>query len=615
MSADMEHLRAVWESLSYEDLIEAFGHRIFTRGESYQDSGLVVSVAQPCPDVIVGQVSGTWEYATVVRITTGSGGAYLSSHCTCPYEFDCKHGVALVLELQEQLSVNRPPSDQIPAKVRELLTLNGQEVPGESGPLSQEVRDYVDGLCRDELMEVLFEAAQSSASLRSELRLRARLSLKSADELKSSVISDLEKLDQNDLAASTDMGAYLRRLTELGEVQFVLDNALRIAEALNESIEIDDWGDPRSETIPAGAIDCLDALGEAIAASSLQPLEKLLMAETLGEADIYGLINYEFAVDDFDEQECRALADAIVEHISEPPDMPLMAKRPCGDEAWLRSRLVHSALEALDRIGAAEEAIDLAVREAAATGMWREAVDRLMKTDRLEEARIMLDTFVENSEPLPPWLSEQIRALLGEIASREGDCARAMALAVESFLVAPSLARYRAVRSASEGTEEWQQVRSLLLKALKTGKVSDADWPLPRPHGVGLMGRVIRPEAAARVGLDIAIDERDADAVIQWYHELMRVEERGDPHVAERVADAVADARPDTAVAIWRDLVDAAVEAKNRAAYEQALPSLKKMRQTLVDAGREEEWRSYLTYLRDEYSRRWAFIETISTLT
>ncbi|MFO8082093.1 MAG: hypothetical protein R6V07_17570 [Armatimonadota bacterium] len=614
MSADVEHLRAVWESLSYEDLVEAFGHRIFARGESYQHSGLVVSVAQPCADVVVGQVSGTWEYATVVRLTTGSGGAYLSSHCTCPYEFDCKHGVALVLELQEQLDANRPPSDQIPAKVRELLTLNGQEVPGESGPLSQEVRDYIDGLSREELTEVVLEAARNSASLRSELLLRARLSLKTADELKSSVISDIEKLEQNDLAASAEMGAYLRRLIELDEVQFVVDNALRIAESLNEAIEIDDWGDPRPETIPAGAIDCLDAVGAAIAASSLPPLEKLLMAERLGEADFYGLIDYEFSVDDFDEDECGAMADAIVEYIGATPDVPLTADGPSGDEAWLRSRLVHCAIEALDRIGAVEEATDLAVREAAAAGTWKQAVDRLMKADRLEQARIMLNTVVENTQTLPPSLSERIRALLGEIASREGDYARVVALAAESFLAAPSLARYQAVKSASEGTGDWQQIRSFLLKALKTRKVSDGDWPLPHPDGGGLVGRVLTPEAAARVGLDIAIDERDPDAVIWWYHELANVGDWGDPFVAERVADAIADSRPDKAIAIWRDLVESAIEAKNRSAYEQALPSLKKMRQTLVDAGREEEWKSYLTCLRDEYSRRWAFIETISTL-
>lgn len=615
MSADEEHLRAVWESLSYEDLLEAFGPRIFARGQSYQQSGLVVSVAQPCADVVVGQVSGTWEYATVVRLTTGSGGAHLSSHCTCPYEFDCKHGAALVLELQERLDANRPPSDQIPEKVRELLTLSGLEVPGESGPLSQEVRDYVDGLTRDELSELVLRTARSSASLRSELRLRARLSLQDADEIKSSVISDLEKLEDNDLAACAEMGAHLRRLIELGEVQFILDNSLRIAESLNEPIEMDDWGDPRPETIPAGASACLDAVGEAVTASSLQPLEKLLMAETLDEADFYGLADYQVSVDDFDEEECRDVADAIVEHIGQPPDVPLTAELPRGDEAWLRSRLVHHALEALDRIGAAEEAIDLAVREAAATGMWREAVDRLMKSDRLEEARAMLHTVVENSRALHPSLSEQIRSLLGEIASREGDCVRAVAFAAESFLAGPSLAGYQAVKSATENTEDWQQIRSFLLKALKTRKVSNADWPLACPDGVGPMQRVLKPEVAARVGLDIAIDERDADAVIYWYHELARVEDWGDPYVAERVADAIAEARPDKALAIWRDLVEGAVEAKSRSAYEQALPSLKKMRRTLIDAGREEEWRSYLSYLRDEYSRRWAFIETISGLT
>ena len=85
--------------LTGDDLEAWAGDKIVTRGRSYQRTGHVQELGRTPGGSIVAWVAGTERYATVVDIDDDG----LTSDCTCPYAYTCKHAVAAVIEYLERL--------------------------------------------------------------------------------------------------------------------------------------------------------------------------------------------------------------------------------------------------------------------------------------------------------------------------------------------------------------------------------------------------------------------------------------------------------------------------------------------------------------------------------
>ena len=100
--------------LTWADLEAWAGTKIISRGTSYQKSGYVRELAVTRDGSLLAWVRGTDNYATSVSFIKGR----LSSDCTCPYDGNCKHAVAVVLEYLDQLQKNNKiplePVAQIP---------------------------------------------------------------------------------------------------------------------------------------------------------------------------------------------------------------------------------------------------------------------------------------------------------------------------------------------------------------------------------------------------------------------------------------------------------------------------------------------------------------------
>lgn len=92
------------KDLTWDDLNEWAGSKIVSRGRSYQQQGRVSESAHTEDGALVAWVDGSDRYATTVD--SGDDGT-LSSMSTCPYELNCKHGVAVVLEYLERAEHNR----------------------------------------------------------------------------------------------------------------------------------------------------------------------------------------------------------------------------------------------------------------------------------------------------------------------------------------------------------------------------------------------------------------------------------------------------------------------------------------------------------------------------
>ena len=94
-----------FESLSWDDLVTWAGSKVAGRGRTYQRQGRVEDLAVTEAGSLIASVVGSERYAVQVRLDTDG---ILESCCTCPYEFDCKHGVATVLEYLAQVGQDRP---------------------------------------------------------------------------------------------------------------------------------------------------------------------------------------------------------------------------------------------------------------------------------------------------------------------------------------------------------------------------------------------------------------------------------------------------------------------------------------------------------------------------
>ncbi len=90
--------------LTWDDLNEWAGSKIVSRGKSYQRQGLVSDLAITDDGSLIAWVAGSQRYATKVVMDEDS---LPDSICTCPYELDCKHGVAVVIQYLKRIENNQ----------------------------------------------------------------------------------------------------------------------------------------------------------------------------------------------------------------------------------------------------------------------------------------------------------------------------------------------------------------------------------------------------------------------------------------------------------------------------------------------------------------------------
>lgn len=83
------------KEITEEDIEEQFAGQIITRGEEYFEEGLVESIEFIDDQSISGVVLGNDKYN--VTVSLDSDGEIICD-CTCPYDYKCKHAVALLLK-------------------------------------------------------------------------------------------------------------------------------------------------------------------------------------------------------------------------------------------------------------------------------------------------------------------------------------------------------------------------------------------------------------------------------------------------------------------------------------------------------------------------------------
>jgi uncharacterized Zn finger protein len=640
-----------WRALTWPELEEWAGTHSLERGRTYQRGGRVHDLAVTGDGGLLAWVQGSRRYATHVRLGDSSRGGLLKAQCSCPLETGhCKHAVAVVLEYLEALKAKRPVPGTASSDERWHVLAQGlggdwdeeefdeDEWEGEAasrkryargGKVDSSIKRYLEGLPPGELMAYVLELAAQSRKVQRDLEQRAALAGGSADDLVRQARKELrsvtsERAEEGRWGRAGHSPDYSRlqhlfeRLLEMGQADALLELGRELLERGSRQIAESDADDDAGQ----GIVDCLNVAFQAVPASSKSDVDKLLYLIEMYELDEYDLVQgaEEVVNRPWPAEAWSAVADVLARRLKRLP--------AGGDSFTTRYRRDHLSgwlIDALRGAGRDDEVLPLLEREAEATGNYQRLVDELIADKRPDEARRWILEGIEKTRQPWPGIASALRERWRELAQQQRDWATVAAMRADEFFRRPGLPSFTALLEAARKAKGEQPVRAAALCFLETGvrPEAGADWPLPELPAALLEpaweNQAEGPRPHLDVLLDIALEEKKPDEVLRWYDRMQKPKQARYFYGFEmgnegRVADAVADTHPERAEALYRDLIDRYITQTSAAAYESALPYLRKLKALLQRNRRGAEWTKYLAGLREAHPRKRRLLDVLDRL-
>lgn len=622
-----------FRALKWSELDKWAGSRTTSKGKDYQQTGRVKEIKRTPERKLLAMVQGRKEYFTEVTLENG----VLSSICTCPVGRDCKHGVAVVLEYLELLKQGKEVpvlSEGDPFLLRVRRMQEGTETfeslkPGKSP--RPPLREWLEGLNKGELIDILMEFSEKSPVLGSYFRDRQDLEVENIGGILESILSELDVLWEE--AQEYDPWGYESKRPDFSKVQVRMEILLD-AEHYNELISIGKEIMDRYEYIveydSEGEIgmeisDCMSIVFEALSASSRPAHKRMLEALEFELKDEYDIIGEnEFWEEKFSPEEWKSFAEILKTRLHEIEEgyFPDYSR---SDRDYVIDRLV----QALQNAELFEEIIPLCEREAEEKGSYVRLVGVLLESGQKEKAKEWIYRGIRETRKEKPRIARQLRQTLLEIKEKEGDLYFVAALQAEDFFRAPELSSYLDMWIAAEKAGIWQEVRKKAHRYLENGEmplirlknlaeISIIPGTLP---ATGLLDpddfREIKPPVLDLL-IKISIEEKAPDEVVRWYGELKKGGEaakRYAYHIDEnKIANTVHEKYPDIAIEIWKKLAEELISKTNVNAYGEAAIHLRKIKETMEAVGQKREWEIYLRGIREENKRKKRLIEILDTL-
>ncbi|MCT8336683.1 hypothetical protein FKB36_04035 [Methanoculleus sp. Afa-1] len=252
--------------------------------------------------------------------------------------------------------------------------------------------------------------------------------------------------------------------------------------------------------------------------------------------------------------------------------------------------------------------------EAGRTNTYPELVARLLREGRRDEALQWIYRGIQETEETAPGIADELRTILRETWEREGDWPAVTAVCAEAFFYEPTYPAFRDLEEAARRAAVRDEVREAAMRYLISGERPPAgggviSGVLP-DTGVGVRAprRGITAPGADTL-IEIAIAEEKPDEVLRWYDqwEEVKIDRYLRYNLEDRVADAVADAHPELAIAIWRKKAERLITEVRPRSYEGSLQYLRKLRSNTETP----EWEEYLGELRHKHARKRRFLEVL----
>ncbi|AAM03907.1 TPA: SWIM zinc finger domain-containing protein [Methanosarcina acetivorans] len=621
-----------FRALKWSDLNKWADSRTTSRGKDHQQTGKVEKIRRTPEGKLLAMVRGRKEYFAEVTLENG----VLNSICTCPVAHDCKHGVAVVLEYLELLKQGKEvpvlsEGDTFLLRARRMQ--EGAETfeslkPGKSSRMP--LREWLEGLNKGELVDILMEFSEKSPVFGNYLRDRQDLAMENIGGILGSIYSELDLLWGD--AQEYEPWDYESTRHDFSNVQArmeILHDAEHYDELISIGKEIMDRYEYIVEYDSEGEIgmeisDCMSIVFKALSASFRPVHERMLEAlefELKDEFDIIG--EHKFWGEELPPEEWKSFAEILKNRLHEIEEgyFPDYSKSD-------RDHVVDRLVQALQNAGLFEEAIHLCEREAEEKGSYVRLVGMLLESGQKEKAKEWIYRGIRETRKKPR-ITTQLRQTLLEIKEKEGDLFFVASLQTENFFRDPNLSSYLDMWIAAEKAGIWQEVREKAHRYLENGEIPSIRLknraeiliiPGTLP-ATGLLDpddfREIKPPVLDLL-IKIAIEEKAPDEVVRWYRELKKGGEtakRYAYHIDEnKISNAVHEKYPDIATEIWKKLAEELISKTNVNTYGEAAVHLRKIKETMEAGGQKREWEIYLRGIREENKRKKRLIEILDTL-
>jgi len=626
-----KRVKKKFADLTWAELEAWAGAKIVSRGKDYQKYGYVKDLRTTPDGSLLAWVRGSDNYATSVSIEKGR----LSSLCTCPFDGNCKHAVAVILEYLELLKKNadiqaaKDEDERIILLEDESLAAydnEGDEDQFDEDEAPRAAEDLITALrkkSRKELEAMLSDIIEVHPEMKKKLGIAPKARKKKGGDVlvkevtRAIVITSKEQGWRNywkHTGHTPDYSAVRSGLQQL-LAEGCEDDVVKLGEKLftrgtSQVEQSDDEGETADEIA-----ETMPLVFKALAKCSLPDADKLEHAVDFGLRDEYGLCRGldEFMNRSFGKKAWSDLADRLLERLKN--------LKPAGREGaffrnYRRDNLSDQAIRALENGGRGDEAISLCFEEAEATGSYERLVGKLRKAGRTAEAEEWVRKGVETTRDKLPGIASSLKKSLLEMRQKKKDWPFVAALRAEDFIQGPSLQAYDDLRQASEKITLWKEVREACLKFLETGDYpfGKVNWPLPNT-GFGKPVKSLREKPPLTdILIDIAIEEKRIDDVLRWYDLRKQRTKWPETHLDDEVATAVTQMYPERAITIWKRLAEGLIAQTNVSAYGEAALYLKKVRQTMIGQNRVNEWKDYLNKQLEANRRKPRCVQILKSL-
>lgn len=607
-----------FSDLSWDDMENWAGGKIVSRGRSYQQQGRVSDLAVTGDGSLIAWVNGTRRYAT--RVTLEEDGLP-DSICTCPYELDCKHGVAVVLEYLERMENDRPvPKINQDDDRLELFEDDEEE---DEDAFSEDMRQHIDaflkGKTKAQLIELIHDLAAEYPELIFEISDRQQLNSGDTRTMVSRLRKEIRDIGDepawrnywNGEGHTPDYSGIRKKLETLLEAGHA-DDVLALGQELLEiGIRQVEKSHEEGETAMEVA-SCMPVLVKALKRSSLEAEDRLAWALDAVLEDQFEVCEAfaEYLHQRHPKSAWNAFSDQLLGRLKK---FKISKDRNDFSGKYRRDRLSDWLIHALERAGRKDEIIPLCEAEARKTESFDRLVDRLISERRHEEAEKWIQEGVQATQKKWPGIASNLRGKLRKIRTRQKNWPAVAAMQVEAFVRYPSRQAYSDCKKAATRVKAWPKVRKQLLTYLEKGKLpwEQKGWPL-------LKSGLDRPSVDQRNGfplignlIDIAIFEKKPDQVLRWYDQ--RPKDRFGWHGIEEdaIASAVQTHAPDRAVTIWKSKAERLIAQVKPSAYREAAKYLRKAAGVMKKEGKSGDWKDYLTALRKQHIRKRRLIEIL----
>ena len=570
-----------WTKLTWDDLEEWAGSQTVARGKSYQKEGRVSGLCLSDAGGLLAWVQGTERYVTTVEldVTRRKRADRIDSECTCPVGFECKHGVAVLLELLAMLEKGQTPpvarendprwdfldeesgdnedfegwwdEDEFEFDEEEYdddrsPRSNWSGSASRSAPVSkkaitdEEIRTHLTAKSKDELIRLIVQISQREPDVRKALADEVALAGGRFGELIQKARAELQALTSEDAWSNpwTDDGHLpdylglkkrLRTLLEHGHADAVVELGQELMQRGVAQIERShDEGETACEIA-----ECLEVVWQAVLKSTHKDEDKILRAIDMLLADEFDLCEGIGVVLDkpWKQATWSLVADRLRERLKRQPQTS--KRQENWPQHYRREHLSGHVIQALDRAGRSDEATQLCVEEANQAGSYTRAVRRLMAEKQWTRAEQLAREGIAATDPRYGGIIRDLQNFLSEMAAKNKDYKLPAAIASDRFFCEPSLNSYQVLIAAARKAKCENAVKEAALLFLETGerpdhpggsKNSPSKWPLPEPprgpEPPAKSSRIRTREAPYyEVLIDLAIREKRPDDVLKWFDE------------------------------------------------------------------------------------------------